>query len=440
MTKRELTIPNTNDCIAAQPLLTALFDGQAEISQERQAATHLRSCSECAQLWRSWESTRSFMRAAEGDTPLVPPTLATEVLSACELRPSKLHYATAAKRAEEYERLARLPGRADLRAALNEATLGEESRAALAPFFAKVAVPLSLKTSILAAARSAAGSRLGAKRNLSWERLAAWPASVLPRASTVRWGGAALVPAAMALIFYTQGPFATTPTSVIAPEDATPTAVTPSVDSSEALTDPASAKSVVAKPVSPAKSTINSLTPKPTKSSMRLSTPARVAPSIPADVAAPAVKKLSFYSVSTSHSSATQSTQSAPTPIRIVASATHVRVIKAKLPATVRQRVIPAAVTSASTSTLRPVVARLSSGRGKTLPWKEVSGRISSPVIATRIAAVFPGDKFDAAFSAVSHWRDDRPADISSVVDDYRATLARNDTNNNTDDDFGEEM
>ena len=73
----------SSDCTPYEPLLTALFDGEATREQTRMARAHLEACARCADAWLSWTRTRYLLRA--DFVPLPPPSLLLRILLACRL-------------------------------------------------------------------------------------------------------------------------------------------------------------------------------------------------------------------------------------------------------------------------------------------------------------------------------------------------------------------
>ncbi|MDQ3815053.1 MAG: zf-HC2 domain-containing protein [Armatimonadota bacterium] len=72
-----------SECLHLAPLLTALFDGEANSEEARSARAHLKTCNRCTHVWRSWTRTRSLMQSVPA--PPVPLGLLTRILLACRL-------------------------------------------------------------------------------------------------------------------------------------------------------------------------------------------------------------------------------------------------------------------------------------------------------------------------------------------------------------------
>ena len=72
-----------SDCGALAPLLTELFDGEADDAAAARARAHLLSCQACARLWLDWNQHRNILR--NDNAPAPPPTLLWRVLVACRV-------------------------------------------------------------------------------------------------------------------------------------------------------------------------------------------------------------------------------------------------------------------------------------------------------------------------------------------------------------------
>ena len=68
------------DCADVAPQLTALFDGEADDAQTREARAHLLSCPACSRQWLDWTRYRDTFQSEPA--PIVPPTLLWRVLIA----------------------------------------------------------------------------------------------------------------------------------------------------------------------------------------------------------------------------------------------------------------------------------------------------------------------------------------------------------------------
>jgi len=89
--------PSCND---VAPFLTALFDGEVDEEDARQARAHLLACERCARLWLDWNQTRSLLRNESVVAP--PPTLMWRVLMAVRLS-SQVKAATQKRNSERVE-------------------------------------------------------------------------------------------------------------------------------------------------------------------------------------------------------------------------------------------------------------------------------------------------------------------------------------------------
>lgn len=69
-----------HDCAGIAPHLTALFDGEADDATARAARAHLLSCPACSRLWLDWTRHRDTLQSEPA--PAVPPTLLWRVLIA----------------------------------------------------------------------------------------------------------------------------------------------------------------------------------------------------------------------------------------------------------------------------------------------------------------------------------------------------------------------
>ena len=67
-------------CSQVAPQLTALFDGEADDAQTREARAHLLVCPDCSRQWLDWTRYRDTFQSEPA--PLVPPTLLWRVLIA----------------------------------------------------------------------------------------------------------------------------------------------------------------------------------------------------------------------------------------------------------------------------------------------------------------------------------------------------------------------
>lgn len=74
---------HNSDCIHYAPLLTAFFDGEATAEEVRRARRHLAACDGCTELWQGWTQTRFLMQQAP--VPAVPPGLLARILFVCRL-------------------------------------------------------------------------------------------------------------------------------------------------------------------------------------------------------------------------------------------------------------------------------------------------------------------------------------------------------------------
>lgn len=70
-----------SDCASVAPLLTELFDGEADAQTAAAARAHLLSCENCARLWLDWNQHRNILR--NDNVPAPPPTQLWRVLVAC---------------------------------------------------------------------------------------------------------------------------------------------------------------------------------------------------------------------------------------------------------------------------------------------------------------------------------------------------------------------
>ena len=77
------TSPGARDCADLAPLLTALFDGEADAEAAAQARAHLLQCQRCARLWLDWNQHRNILQSESA--PAAPPTLLWRVLLACRM-------------------------------------------------------------------------------------------------------------------------------------------------------------------------------------------------------------------------------------------------------------------------------------------------------------------------------------------------------------------
>ncbi len=68
------------DCAGLAPQLTALFDGEADAAQARDARAHLLVCPACSRLWLDWTRHRDTLQSEP--PPAIPPTLLWRVLIA----------------------------------------------------------------------------------------------------------------------------------------------------------------------------------------------------------------------------------------------------------------------------------------------------------------------------------------------------------------------
>ena len=73
-------VPAPRDCAEVAPQLTALFDGEANDAQTREARAHLLSCPACSRQWLDWTRYRATFQSEPA--PVVPPTLLWRVLIA----------------------------------------------------------------------------------------------------------------------------------------------------------------------------------------------------------------------------------------------------------------------------------------------------------------------------------------------------------------------
>lgn len=72
-----------DDCESLAPLLTALFDGEADATQAAQIRAHLLLCQRCATVWAQWNTTRRLLQSAPVVAP--PPALFARIMLACRL-------------------------------------------------------------------------------------------------------------------------------------------------------------------------------------------------------------------------------------------------------------------------------------------------------------------------------------------------------------------
>ena len=71
------------ECARWTPLLTALFDGEANDVQAKDARRHLLSCERCAQTWLGWNQTRALL--LDQSVPAPPQKLLWRIRVACRL-------------------------------------------------------------------------------------------------------------------------------------------------------------------------------------------------------------------------------------------------------------------------------------------------------------------------------------------------------------------
>jgi hypothetical protein len=409
MTREYFEQGESADCLAYQALLTAFFDGEATASQAASAQAHLQTCAACARAWQSWQQAQSALQALPAIP--VPASLSTSVhLTSAKAQPLSASAARAEQKQAEQARAERL-----LEETLFEAARGYEPQPftpVLQSFFSDVAVPSDLKQKILIATVAAPPKQSTVARMLQGLRESA-TALLAPR--PVRWVGALAVPAMAAfLIFASQ-----------TPESINTTLVKPSVSPSEKATSAPATRFSVAP----------SVTPKTTKSGI-------VAQDKPA------------ASTSSDKAQAATSPQTyEPSPanantIRWEADAQHAQLVHAVAPgrgttsgSAVRVAAIPQPrLTPVSTSKLiRRYVSHI---RPRLLDMRFTGGEnglISQARLITTPDAPMR-DTAPAPRTGVRLAEDlDTPDQLSSIVNDYRASLIeRNNDNDDDDDDLDE--
>jgi hypothetical protein len=155
----------TPSCASVAPLLTALFDGEADAQTAQSARAHLLSCERCARAWLDWNQYRSIL--LNESVPAPPPTLLWRVLLACRLA--------------NFAQRKKMP-RASRRA---ETALPTEVASQNASLFPEPELPANLSARILAQTtrREHAAPAMGSTRRETprsrW-RLATWPTLAMP--------------------------------------------------------------------------------------------------------------------------------------------------------------------------------------------------------------------------------------------------------------------
>jgi anti-sigma factor RsiW len=183
------------ECAALEPILTAYFDGEASAEERQAARAHLARCGLCAIAWQQWQSTRALFQNAP--VPAMPPSLAARLRLACRFTPRTSH--AAAVQSAHAEQL--------LEETLFEAAHGLEPEPfspVLRAFFEEVAAPPDLRQRILQQTVGATKQRvlpardgvaLTANLNGIGDMVCGW---LQPH--SWRWAGAAAVPALAALL------------------------------------------------------------------------------------------------------------------------------------------------------------------------------------------------------------------------------------------------
>ncbi|PQV63653.1 Putative zinc-finger [Abditibacterium utsteinense] len=80
--------PKNDDCNALAPLVMALFDGETNELETRRARAHLLVCPTCAKRWLDWNHSRDLLRVPFAPPP---PMLLWRVLMACRLAEFSRH-------------------------------------------------------------------------------------------------------------------------------------------------------------------------------------------------------------------------------------------------------------------------------------------------------------------------------------------------------------